>query len=76
VKNRFEVGDTVQLLTPDGNEDVVINEMWDLYNTPRDAAPGSGHVVKIVLDKDPGPMAMIARYLPQAADQEPRVNIG
>ena len=76
VKNRFEVGDTVQLLTPDGNEDVVIHEMWDLYNTPRDAAPGSGHVVKIILDRDPGPKAMIARYLNRDAAEQPQVNIG
>jgi len=68
VKNRFEVGDTVQLLTPRGNEDVVVTEMWDKFNTPRDAAPGSGHIVKIPLEKNPGPMAMIARYLGHQQD--------
>jgi len=51
-KNRFEVGDTVELMSPAGNQRIQINHMESEKGEPRVAAPGSGHVVKIPVNTD------------------------
>jgi len=48
-KNKFGVGDSMELLTPAGNHSFVIDEMFDKNGAPVQEAPGSGHVVKIRL---------------------------
>ena len=49
-KNRFAVGDTVEIMSPGGNQRIVIKSMMSEKGEPREVAPGSGHVVKIPLD--------------------------
>ncbi len=49
-KNRFEVGDSVELMTPEGNIKFKIKEMRSEKGDLVEAAPGSGHVVKIAVD--------------------------
>ena len=53
VKNRFEVGDTVELIHPQGNLFVRIEAMERVFadgaTLPVEAAPGSGHVVRVPL---------------------------
>ena len=49
-KNRFEVGDTIELMSPAGNQQIIINSMESEKGESRDAAPGSGHIVNIPLD--------------------------
>ena len=47
VKNRFEVGDSLELMTPSGNIPFNLSELVDQHDRPRQDAPGSGFVVKI-----------------------------
>lgn len=68
VKNQFAVGDTLQLIHPSGNRDVVLTQMSNLKNQPMDVAPGSGHTVLIPWqvqgDEDAsGELGLLARYL-------------
>lgn len=71
VKNRFERGDLMELVTPAGNHRFELRELTDREGSPVDAAPGSGHVVKIRASADKplmkaGPFALLVRYLPAA----------
>lgn len=47
VKNRFEVGDTLELMTPKGNQYFQLKDMENIKGQTMDVAPGSGH--KVVL---------------------------
>jgi len=71
VKNRFEVGDRVQLLTTKGNLSFDLSAIIGRNGEPTDAAPGSGHIVRIPLPEglDPGNInefSLLIRYLPTA----------
>ncbi len=52
VKNRFGVGDELELITPAGNRRLRLDRMCDLEGNPVGVAPGAGHIVRI-----PSPMA-------------------
>ena len=54
VKNRFGLGDRVELLTPRGNLPLVIEQLENLKGEQVDVAPGSGHVVRLPLAIDLG----------------------
>lgn len=43
VKNRFQVGDTLMLMTPTGNHRFVLQSMSDQQGIPQAVAPGSGY---------------------------------
>ena len=45
VKNRFERGDSVELMTPQGNLNLVIEQMQSRKGEALEVAPGSGHTV-------------------------------
>jgi putative protease len=62
VKNKFHVGDKLEIIHPTGNQIVVLNEMHDLKGEALTVAPGSGHRVRIPL---PGKLAkgMVARFI-------------
>ena len=47
VKNRFELGDTLELMTPQGNHTFNLTHLENRQGDSVDAAPGSGHRVKI-----------------------------
>lgn len=49
VKNKFAVGDSLELLTPAGNHSFVLQEMFDQYGKPMQEASGSGRMVKIMV---------------------------
>ena len=49
-KNRFAVGDSIELMNPKGNQQITIERMESERGEARDAAPGSGHVVRIPVD--------------------------
>ncbi len=49
VKNRFEVGDSLELMTPSGNINFQLDGMTDRNGNQIEIAPGSSHVVKIPL---------------------------
>jgi putative protease len=70
VKNRFEKGDRIELVTPSGNVSFDLPVMLDKNGAETDAAPGSGHVVSIPLPDAVDRSAideftMLVRYLPR-----------
>ncbi|MEQ1589491.1 MAG: tRNA 5-hydroxyuridine modification protein YegQ [Gallionella sp.] len=62
VKNKFQVGDKLEIIHPSGNQIVVLNEMRSLKGEALTTAPGSGHRVQIPLR---GELAkgMVARFI-------------
>jgi putative protease len=62
VKNKFSVGDRLEIIHPTGNRIVELKEMRSLENEPLSVAAGSGHHVRIPLQ---GELAhgMVARFL-------------
>lgn len=47
VKNRFQIDDEVELMTPSGNFTFTLKTILTTNNEPREDAPGSGFIVKI-----------------------------
>lgn len=52
VKNYFERGDELELITPAGNYSFQLDQLNDRHGSAVDTAPGSGHVVRIPLPGD------------------------
>jgi putative protease len=63
VKNRFGVGDRLQLVTPNGNEDITVENLQDRYGRAMQTAPGSGHFVRMALPRSADEQSLLARYL-------------
>jgi putative protease len=61
VKNKFSVGDKLEIIHPAGNFDVVIEAMSS-KNKAVNVAPGTGHVVQIQVGQDCR-NGMVARFL-------------
>lgn len=62
VKNKFKVGDRLEIVHPSGNRIIALNEMSSLAGEALTTAPGSGHRVQIPLQ---GELAkgMVARFI-------------
>ncbi|MHB1237173.1 MAG: prephenate-dependent tRNA uridine(34) hydroxylase TrhP [Gallionella sp.] len=62
VKNKFKVGDRLEIIHPSGNRIVELNEMRSMGGDTLAVAPGSGHRVQIPLQ---GELAngMVARFI-------------
>lgn len=52
VKNKFLVGDSVELMTPSGNINFTIEQLFNKKGEAIDAAPGDGHIVYLPLPDD------------------------
>jgi putative protease len=63
VKNKFAVGDRLELILPEGNRDIVIERMVDNTGNPLPEAPGGGWEVKIPLPAHRCENGLLARYL-------------
>ncbi|WP_313082346.1 U32 family peptidase C-terminal domain-containing protein, partial [Pulveribacter sp.] len=61
-KNRFSVGDTLEIIHPSGNRQIELKEMFNLDGAPVQVAQGSPIRVRIPLD-GPAEGALIARLL-------------
>ena len=65
VKNRFAIGDQLELMTPQGNHSFVLEALQDRNGNAIEVAPGNGHSVRI-----PRPpladlkYALLMRWLP------------
>ncbi|MFQ5644340.1 MAG: tRNA 5-hydroxyuridine modification protein YegQ, partial [Thiogranum sp.] len=60
VKNRFAVGDELELIMPGGSRSFRLEEMHDMQGQPTAVAPGSGHRVQIPVEDgecEPGLLA-------------------
>ena len=62
VKNRFAVGDWLEIIHPDGNTDVELLRMESANAQVIDVAPGSGHTVWLPLPET-AVGAFVARYV-------------
>ena len=62
VKNRFQVGDRLELIHPGGNRIIELHAISSLEGEPLSVAPGSGHRVRIPLEGD-WAQGMLARFL-------------
>jgi len=62
VKNRFAVGDWLEIIHPGGNHDVQLTRMENGEAQPMTVAPGSGHVVWLPLPAS-AVGAFVARYV-------------
>ena len=51
VKNKFTVGDRLELMTPQGNVLFQLDEMENKIGEKVEVAPGSGHRVKVQLPR-------------------------
>jgi putative protease len=62
VKNKFSVGDKLEIIHPSGNSIVELHEMKTLKGETLSVAPGSGHHVRIPMQGDLS-NGMIARFV-------------
>jgi putative protease len=69
VRNRFAVGDWLEIIHPAGNSDVLLPAMENVDAQPMRVAPGSGHTVWLPLPES-AVGAFVARYVhpPEIAD--------
>lgn len=63
VKNKFKVGDRLELILPEGNQDIVLERILDKNGQALSEAPGSGWEVRIPLPVSHVNRGLIARYL-------------
>ena len=63
VKNRFGVGDALELLTPAGNRCFRLDAMTDLEGQSMELAPGGGYRVRIPLPVADADLGLITRVL-------------
>lgn len=67
VKNRFERGDLLELMTPSGNQRFALEVMENHQGKHMDIAPGDGHVVRIprppAIEEGDLPFALLTRHL-------------
>ena len=61
-RNKFSVGDWLEIIHPNGNHDVQLTRMENAEGGAVSVAPGSGHVVWIPLPPE-SVGAFVARYL-------------
>jgi putative protease len=62
VKNRFSVGDKIEIIEPHGNTDVIIDALWSEDGKAIQVAPGSGHIVFAKIPSA-SKAAYLARYI-------------
>ena len=62
-KNKFAVGDRLELILPKGNRDIVLESMLDKHGNSLTEAPGGGWEVKIPLRLNSGKKGLLAKYL-------------
>ena len=62
VKNRFQIGDRLEVIHPSGNQVIQLGSMLDAYGKTISVAPGSGYQVKIPLGANLD-KALLARFI-------------
>jgi putative protease len=70
IKNKLEVGDTVEIMTPEGNLTYLLEQIWDKNSKPIEAALGSGWTAQINnpfkdIDNDTLQFALIMKNVKQ-----------
>ncbi|WP_392559643.1 prephenate-dependent tRNA uridine(34) hydroxylase TrhP [Orbus mooreae] len=68
VKNRFSVGDSVEMMTPQGNVNFIIESMQNKKGQPVPAGLGDGHIVYLPIPEDVAlDYALLMRNFPEGA---------
>ncbi|MEO5344061.1 MAG: tRNA 5-hydroxyuridine modification protein YegQ [Gammaproteobacteria bacterium SHHR-1] len=62
-KNRFAIGDRLELITPEGNQDLRLEQMRLADGRPITEVPGGGYRVQVPLPGQSLDRALLARYL-------------
>ncbi|MGD0958316.1 MAG: tRNA 5-hydroxyuridine modification protein YegQ [Methylomonas sp.] len=62
VKNKFAVGDKLELILPGGNRDIVVEQMQDKWGNAMQEAPGGGYEVRINIPDVDCRFGLLARY--------------
>jgi putative protease len=62
VKNKFRVGDELELLNPGGNHRLRLQAMEDMDGNPLAEAPGGGWRVRIPVTPGISPMTLVTRF--------------
>ena len=62
VKNKFSVGDKLELILPEGNQDITVERMENMYGHAMQEASGGGYEVKIPLPEIRSDNGLLARY--------------
>jgi putative protease len=65
VKNKITVGDTIEVILPDGNYTTTVERMENDHGAVVDVAPGSGHTVWMPMRTDQVKNGLIAVNLPE-----------
>ena len=62
VKNKFSVGDRLEMILPEGNLDITVDRMFDKYGNAMQEAAGGGYEVRIPLPDVNCQYGLLARY--------------
>ena len=62
VKNKFSVGDKLELILPQGNRDITVERMENMHGQTMEEASGGGYEVKIPLPEIHSDNGLLARY--------------
>ncbi|ACX87110.1 U32 family peptidase [Pectobacterium parmentieri] len=72
VKNKFSCGDSVEMMTPNGNIQFTIEAMQNTKGQPTEVAPGNGHIVYLPVPDDVSlDYALLLRNLPGTTTRNP-----
>ena len=64
VKNKFSVGDKIEIMQPDGNHIIHLDHIENTHGKSMDCAPGSGHIVNIPINNLKNPeKALLIRHI-------------
>ncbi len=63
VKNKFAVGDRLELMAPAGNSEFTLTRMEDKHAQTMTEAPGGGYRVWVTLPEGQGEMGLLVKYL-------------
>jgi U32 family peptidase len=62
-RNKFAVGDRLQVIHPKGNQELVVEEMFNKKGEHIQEASGSGYFVRLPIEANDLSNAMVAKYL-------------
>jgi len=63
VKNKFRIGDRLELILPSGSRTLTLERMEDLNGNRMEEVPGGGYRVRIPLPVECGEMGLLAKNL-------------
>jgi putative protease len=62
------VGDKLEVIAPQGNQEITLEHIEDLKGQQMDEVPGGGYQVRIPLPQADYQQGLLARYLPEGTE--------